>query len=316
MQKSSDVLAQLDAFRASRRKPQDIQTETEAKLGLPTAQQRLTGLRGAITNTENLLRNVDSSVTGRTSGTFTTEAQRQRLVAKERAPLSDEFREQSRALEGEQANISDLRQQVGQQTGFAIGEQDKQEGTLKSLYDTLFGREQAETSQREREQARVQEQQRFDIQQRLAEEQRRQEQQRYEEAQRLAEAQRIEEQRRYEQEWQEKLRQSRLQSEQMSAQTRNLLERINQSNRTPIPQYTPPTPAPSQPVGPTEDQKAYNAYLAQEDPARKGLFGIRDFFPELTERNWVNAINEAGDSWSKTFRNNGALALLGKGTFW
>lgn len=153
MQNSADILTQLRGFQAGRKKPQDILAEEETKLGLPSAQQRLVGLRSAIGNTENLLRNVDPSVTGRTSGTFTTEAQRQRLVAKEREPISEQFREESRALEGETANTSDLSGRALKAAQLGISDLDSQENSLRALYGSLYQREQEETARIERDKA-------------------------------------------------------------------------------------------------------------------------------------------------------------------
>lgn len=143
-QKSSDVLGQLNTFRQNRRNPMDYLRESETRLGLPSSRERLAGLRGAISNTENLLRNVDPSVTGRTQGSLVTEAQRNRMVANERAPIADQFREQSRALEGETANLSELGQRSMAEAQLGIGEQQAQEQSLQGLYNLLFGREQEE----------------------------------------------------------------------------------------------------------------------------------------------------------------------------
>lgn len=147
-QRSSDVLGQLNTFRQNRRNPMDYLRESETRLGLPSSRQRLQGLRGAITNTENLLSGVDPSVTGRTQGSLVTEAQRQRMVNLERAPLADQFKEQSRALEGESANIADLTGRSLTEAQMGIGEQQAQEQSLQSLYGTLFQREQEEEQKR------------------------------------------------------------------------------------------------------------------------------------------------------------------------
>lgn len=150
MPRSDLVLSQINAAQAKRRNPQDILSTYEKRLGLPSAQQRLMGLRGAITNTEELLRNVDPSVTGRTAGTFTTEAQRQKLVSNERAPISSQLVEQGRALEGETANISDLSQRALTQTQLAAEADDKRINSLQNMYDTLYRREQDEIARQER----------------------------------------------------------------------------------------------------------------------------------------------------------------------
>lgn len=157
---SQDAFNQLSTFQSSRRKPTDILKESQTRLGLPSAEQRKVGLRGAISNTENLLKGVDPSVTGRTAGTFTGEAQRNRLVQLERAPLADQFTEQSRALEGETANVADLNARALTEAQLALSSQDKQENDLRGIYDILIAREQA-----------AEEKRRYEEQQRLAREQ-------------------------------------------------------------------------------------------------------------------------------------------------
>jgi hypothetical protein len=147
-QKSSDVLGQLNTFRQSRRNPMDYLRDSETRLGLPSSRQRLEGLRGAIGNTENLLRGVDPSVTGRTQGSLVSEAQRQRMVNLEREPLGEQFREQSRALEGETSTIEDLARRSLSEAQLGIGEQESQQKSLESLYSTLFQREQEEEQKR------------------------------------------------------------------------------------------------------------------------------------------------------------------------
>ena len=153
MQNSSSVLSQLQAFQSGRRKPQDILGETETRLGLPSARQRLMGLRSAIGNTENLLRSVEPSVAGRTAGSLVTDAQRTKLVTNEREPISEQFREQSRALEGEQGNLSDLSQRSLAEAQLGLGADDAQEAGLRSLYGSLYQREQDEIQRQERERA-------------------------------------------------------------------------------------------------------------------------------------------------------------------
>lgn len=153
---SQDAFSQLTAFQKSRRNPNDILQESQTRLGLPSAEQRKVGLRGAISNTENLLKGVDPSVTGRTAGTFTSEAQRNRLVQLERAPLADQFTEQSRALEGETANVADLNARALTEAQLASSTQDKQESDLKGIYDILLAREQqAEEKRRYEEEQRI-----------------------------------------------------------------------------------------------------------------------------------------------------------------
>lgn len=152
-QSSQEALSQLQTFQSSRRKPQDVLRERETQLGVPTSQQRLVGLRGAISNTENLIKNVDPSVSGRTQGSLVTEAQKSRLINMEREPLASQFTEQNRALEGETANMNELSRRALQDAQLQISADDAQQNSLQGLYGMLYQREQDETARREREAA-------------------------------------------------------------------------------------------------------------------------------------------------------------------
>lgn len=160
MPTSAEILGQLQSFQSARRKPQDVLAEQENKLGVSGVRQRQAGLRGAIQNTENLLKQVDPSVTGRTSGSLVSEAQRTKMVANERAPIADQFSEQSRALEGETANLSDLSSSARTAAQLAISADDQQQNYLQSLYQTTYQRERDEQERQERERQRQEEQRR------------------------------------------------------------------------------------------------------------------------------------------------------------
>lgn len=138
MPTSAEILGQLQSFQAGRKKPQDVLAEQENRLGVSGVRERQAGLRGAIQNTENLLKQVDPSVTGRTSGSLVTEAQRTKMVTNERAPIADQFSEQSRALEGETANLSDLSGSARTAAQLAISADDQQQNYLKDLYQTTY----------------------------------------------------------------------------------------------------------------------------------------------------------------------------------
>lgn len=64
-----------------------VLTQAQGEAGLPAALTRVSDLQGNVSNLQSSLNAVDPSVTGRTSGTFTTEGQRQALVTKEQAPI-------------------------------------------------------------------------------------------------------------------------------------------------------------------------------------------------------------------------------------
>jgi hypothetical protein len=122
----------LQDFNATKKKSEDIVTGAQDKYGVSGLQGQLNQLRSLTGNLQQGIENVDPSVTGRTQGSLVTEAQRQKLVNTERAPLVGQFNKTSEAL-------ADTGQQYGQATGLAsqlaqmqIGEQDT---TYKNLFD-------------------------------------------------------------------------------------------------------------------------------------------------------------------------------------
>ena len=164
---SQSAFDELRNFQGSRRKAADILKESESRLGLPDATKRQQGLRTAITNTENLIKAVEPSVSGRTGGSLVTEAQKTRLVGLERQPLDTAFSEQNRALEGESAIASELQRRALQESQLQLSEDDARQNALQGVYSTLYQREQDAIAKAERDRA-------FEEQKRLvAEEQKR-----------------------------------------------------------------------------------------------------------------------------------------------
>jgi hypothetical protein len=141
---SQQALDQLVAYRGTIKDPNTILAEARNRYGVDSVNSRIKDLRGAITNTEGLLGGVDSSVTGRTSGTLTTEAARQRIVANERQPISETLATQQSGLSNESANLQNLQGQATTDAQLAYSGQQDQLSYLKNIYDTLFAKEQAQ----------------------------------------------------------------------------------------------------------------------------------------------------------------------------
>lgn len=148
---SSDIAAQLDAYNQSY-DPVKSYNNVTAQLGIPDARARVTNLQTQIANSENAIKNVDPSVTGRTQNSLVTEAQRQRLVNMERAPLTDTYNTQTKNYNTENSNLSSL-----------LGEADKREGLeesqfrtrRQSLADSLDYAQKQEEIQRQQEQQAI-----------------------------------------------------------------------------------------------------------------------------------------------------------------
>ena len=115
---SKEAQGDLTAYYKGRKNPVDYYNEATKNLGVPDARATVTRDRQAINDTNSLLDAVDPSVTGRTQGGLVTEAQRQGLVNKERAPITEALGDQTRAYTSSSANFADLMGQANQQAQF------------------------------------------------------------------------------------------------------------------------------------------------------------------------------------------------------
>lgn len=152
---SAQALQQLTTYRTGRKNPYDILAEQKTKLGVDDVNGRVGKLRTSIINTENLLEGVDDSVTGRTSGTLTTDAARSRIVNLERQPVAKTLSTQQSGLSAEQANLEAITNQAMQGAQLQYQGDSDQETFLSNLYNTLFGKEQADEERRRYEQDRA-----------------------------------------------------------------------------------------------------------------------------------------------------------------
>ena|ERR1700741_3363738 len=146
---SQQALDQITAYRGTMKDPTSLFGEARQRYGVDSINQRIGNLRSAITNTEQLLGGVDDSVTGRTSGTLTTEAARSRLVNLERQPISETLATQQGGLTNEQQNLGEATNQATTEAQLAYGGEQDQLGYLKSVYDALFAREQQQEAIRQ-----------------------------------------------------------------------------------------------------------------------------------------------------------------------
>lgn len=154
---SQQALQDLQGFQGQMKSGSDLLAGQEAKLGIPQAQQQVSGLRQAITNTTNLLNQIPSSVYGRAANSLVTSGQAGRQIQNESAPVQSKLQGQNQDYSQQE---SDLQQLTGKaQTGAQLDLQDQQNkvSLLQSIYQNLFGKEQADASQR-LEQQKLQEQ--------------------------------------------------------------------------------------------------------------------------------------------------------------
>lgn len=131
--------------------------------GVNDSQTRLSALKGIVGNLQTSLDAVDPSVTGRTSGTFTTEGQRQALVSAERAPITGDLNKQQSA---ETSAEGDLTQKQGLASAMAsslLGDDKQKYQRLLDQYNASTAQDSAAEAKAEHDAQAAEQQREFNI---------------------------------------------------------------------------------------------------------------------------------------------------------
>lgn len=139
---SAAALANLQNFTGSLTSPDAALQKEQQGLGVDAAQQQVTGLQGAITNTTNLLNRVAPSVMGRTAGSLVTSAQADRQIGNEQAPLNTQLNSEQDDYTKANASYADKQQQAEALANADMAAQGNQEGYLQNIYNSLASQEQ------------------------------------------------------------------------------------------------------------------------------------------------------------------------------
>lgn len=165
---SKALAQQIADYDTKRVTSTDAMNQALAQYGVPEIRNTVSGLRTTIANTTNALKAVDPSVTGRTQGSLVTEAQRQKQVANERAPIAEQLGTQTGALNEQQTSLNDA---LGQATTLAnnrVNDWNTGRQALQSRYDMSYKAEQDAAQAEAARQAAIREQQNADRQYALA----------------------------------------------------------------------------------------------------------------------------------------------------
>lgn len=139
---SGDALAQLQQTQAASQNPNDILTAQRQQLGVNSAQDTVTGLRGAIDNTTKLLQQVAPSVMGRTGSSLVTQAQASKQIQNEQAPISQNLTNEGTQYNEADQDLSKLQDEASTAaSGIYQGQQDKL-SYAQNLYNSLYQKEQ------------------------------------------------------------------------------------------------------------------------------------------------------------------------------
>jgi len=139
---STAALAQMTQYQHSMQSPDQLVSGAEQSLGAPQAQQQVSGLRQAITNTTNLLNNVAPSVMGRTANSLVTSAQANRQIQNESAPIAKTLSDQTTKEAQAEADYNNLESKALSTAQLKQQSQNDKLAYLKSVYDALYGKEQ------------------------------------------------------------------------------------------------------------------------------------------------------------------------------
>lgn len=115
------------------------------------SQTRLSALKGIVGNLQSSVDAVDPSVTGRTSGTFTTEGQRSALVAKETAPIATNLSKQQGALTSEQGDLTNKQQLASSMATALLSDNKQQYQRLLDQYNSSAAQDAQAEQKREYE---------------------------------------------------------------------------------------------------------------------------------------------------------------------
>jgi acetyl/propionyl-CoA carboxylase alpha subunit len=155
---SATLAAKIADYDSHKVTSADALNEALGQFGVPEIRKNVAGLRTTVANTTNALNNVDPSVTGRTQGSLVTEAQRQRQVVNERAPIAQQLQSFGGQLGDQEKTLQDA---TGQATTLAtnrVNDYNTGRQALQSQYDTAYKREQDTAAAEAQRQAAIREQ--------------------------------------------------------------------------------------------------------------------------------------------------------------
>ena len=168
MQPSSSLFQQYQTFQNSRTKPEDYVKRYSTDLGVDDARERVKGARTAIRATEDTIAKAPEGVAGRTSSSLVTDAQRNRLVQNEVAPLQQIMQTQSGAYQDANADFTTLNSDLDRKVGYGLQADDTQANTLLTLYQAAADQEKQQEAIRQYNEQLAEQKRQFDQQQRAA----------------------------------------------------------------------------------------------------------------------------------------------------
>jgi hypothetical protein len=168
MPSSAAALSTLSDFNSKRQSAQDIYSTANTQYDVGGGVQRVSALKGQVGNLQSSLDAVDPSVTGRTTGNFTTEGQRSALVGREQQPILGNLSKTQTNLGNEQGNLSTSQGLASQLASAMINQDQTKYQSLLDQYNAAVASEQAAEQKRQWEAQQAEAKRQFDEQQAAA----------------------------------------------------------------------------------------------------------------------------------------------------
>lgn len=144
---------QLQSFNSSRPPATSYLDTANQKYGVDAANSQVSGLQSTIGNLQNAAAAVAPSVTGRTTGTFTTQGQRDALINREQSPIITNLNQQGQQL-GQAQSAQQQAQSMASQFASGLASQDQQK--YQSLLDQYNAANAADQFRQQQESAQQQ----------------------------------------------------------------------------------------------------------------------------------------------------------------
>lgn len=157
----SDAYAALQNFNSSRKSAEDYLKQSNDTYDVNGAKNNVGALQGLVSNLRNSAAAVNPSVTGRTSGTFTTEGQRQALVAKESQPILNSLGQQQNALMDAEDNQQYAMNQANQMASLLTAQDQQKYSDLFNQYNVANSVDQFNKQQQAQAAALAEQQRQF-----------------------------------------------------------------------------------------------------------------------------------------------------------
>lgn len=143
---SAGALAALTSAQGSALSPEAAMDQANQQAGVPQAQQQVSGLRGALQNTTNLLGQVAPSVYGRTGNSLVTDAQASKIIGNEQAPLNEQLNRENTDYGNAEQDFQNDSTTAAQRASAILGGQQNNISNYSDLYKSLLGDEENKAS--------------------------------------------------------------------------------------------------------------------------------------------------------------------------